>query len=144
MRKTLSAAIAALVLGAVSALSALSALPASAATAAAPTLHYSVSSRVAVLARGAALAVPVSYVCPSKYASPHGYAIWVGEVHEQLGNGTVVDGFDAGGSADDLTCDGASHQHEIIILPFAQTPFEAPGSASVTVSILACNAAETN
>jgi hypothetical protein len=141
MRKTLSAAFAAVVLGA---MSAMPAMPASATTAAAPTLHYQVSNRVAVLASGAALAVPVSYVCPSKYASPQGSAIWIGEVHQQLADGSVVDGFDPGGTADDLVCDGALRQHEIIILPFEQRAFEAPGTASVTVSILACNAAETN
>jgi hypothetical protein len=141
MRKTLSAAFAAVVLGA---LSAMPAMPASATTSATPTLHYQVSSRVAVLVGGAALAVPVSYVCPSKYASPHGFAIWMGEVHQQLADGTVVDGFNAGGTANDLICNGGLHQHEIIILPFEQRAFEAPGPASVTVSILACNAAETN
>lgn len=138
MRKTLSAAAVALVLGA------MSASPASATPTAAPTLHYSVTSRVAVLARGAALAVPVRYVCPPKYAAPTGYAVWSGEVEQTLADGTVVDGVDAGGIAAYLTCDGAVHQHEIIILPFGQRAFEATGTATVTVSILACNAAETN
>jgi hypothetical protein len=138
VRKTLSAAAVAFVLGV------MSAAPAAASTAAAPTLHYSVTSRVAVLARGAALAVPVTYVCPAKYTGPTGYAVWSAEVQQTLADGTLVDGFDAGGIADYLTCDGASHQHEIIILPFEQRAFEATGTAAVTVSILACNAAETN
>lgn len=139
MRKSLSAVLLALFV-----LFAAAVTPASAATAPGPTLHFSASSRVAVLARGAALAVPVSYVCPSKYAGPTGYAVWFAEVQQTRSDGTVVDGYDAGGSSSYLTCDGARHQHEIVILPFGQEAYDAPGTATVATGILACNAAETN
>jgi hypothetical protein len=139
MRRSLSAVLLVLFV-----LSGAAVTPAAAATAPSPTLHFSVSSRVAVLARGAALAVPVSYVCPAKYAGPTGYAIWFSEVQQTRADGTVVDGFDAGGTSADLTCDGALHQHEIVILPFGQDAYDAPSTATVTTGILACNAAETN
>ncbi|MFL6100003.1 MAG: hypothetical protein ACJ71T_08640 [Actinomycetales bacterium] len=139
MRKSLSAVLLVLFALLVSAMTS-----ASAAAAPGPTLHFSVSSRVAVLARGAALAVPVTYVCPVKYSGSTGYAIFTAEVQQRRADGTLVDGFDAGGGNAILTCDGAVHEHEVIVQPQTQGAYEAPASATVTTGVLACNAAETN
>jgi hypothetical protein len=106
-------------------------------------LTFSVSQRVAVLARGGALAVPVTYTCPPRYGGSRGYAVWQIEVTQTVGS-QVADGFNAGGSQAVLKCDGQSHQRELIVQPVVSLAYSAPGTGHVTALVLACNADETD
>ena len=118
---------------------------AASAVAAGASTHVGLSG-ASVLAHGGAADARITYVCPPRYGGSRGYAIVNIEITQSLARGDV-DGLDTGGDPDVLRCDGTAHTTRIVVLPLPAgtgpaRSFQAGRPATVTASVLACDAAE--
>jgi hypothetical protein len=125
---------------------ALGTLPATAvpAQASGPPLSFSIGRQLDLLAHGAAGGLPVSYVCSAArlFGSDFGYAIVTATTTQRVA-GTANTGFDTGGPAAYLTCDGRSHHTQVLVAssPYA---FRAGVPVHASVTVLACTSDESD